>query len=80
MTVCERSSPRVTRETRGQAWAGVKRASRVRTVCFPFSFYIKSVLCLNLYRKLCADPKIVTIFRYVLCSGLNIGKMLNSIF
>ena len=59
----------MTRETHGPAWAGVRRAGRVSTMCFPFSFYVKSVLCLNLYRKLCADPKIVKIFGYVLCSG-----------
>jgi hypothetical protein len=66
-----------------RGWASLRAellaVSRFHIV-FPFSFHIKSVLYLFLSRKLCADPKIVKIFEYVLCSEWNIGKMLNSIF
>ena len=31
------------RETRGLAWAGVKRAGHASIVCFPFSFYINVI-------------------------------------
>jgi len=61
------------RERRGAAHARVGRARvgwpgpsvsgpTAASMCFFIFHFFKSTWCLNLYRKLCADPKIVEIF------------------
>jgi len=66
--------PPVSDRVRGRAraapvWAGRERAglraelqAAHHTVAFPFSFYAIFALCLILYNKSCANPKMMKLF------------------